>query len=284
MDAVSWIVIAVIVITLVMLLHRRFSPTMILLSSNIIIFAIMFVAFQNSYNFTLEELGFKPAMSYRGEEPWTLITSLFIHADISHLMFNMLFLMLIGFPLESMIGKRRFVAVFLVGGLIGTAAFEVAASDPLLLLVGCSGSISALLGAMIVLCPREKVSFFVGPFITNRFTIWVPAVLWIVMQSVLLAFDDSPVAYVAHIGGFAGGIATAWLVRPKYYYEYGGHKMYDIEPLKKLCVTKELKEAYECAEKAKDIRTKMMWIEVILNEIKNPSQDSYVEIDRRRYG
>ncbi|MCL1983949.1 MAG: rhomboid family intramembrane serine protease, partial [Methanomassiliicoccaceae archaeon] len=168
--------------------------------------------------------------------------------------------------------------------LIGTAVFEVVASDPLIMLVGCSGSISALLGAMIILCPREKVSFFVGPFITDRFTIWIPALLWIILQSVMLAFDDSPVAYVAHIGGFAGGIVTAWLVRPKYYYEYGGHKMYDIEPLKKLCVTKELKKAYEHAEKAKDIRTKMMWIEKILNEIKNPSRDSYVEIDRRRYG
>ncbi|MDR0791124.1 MAG: rhomboid family intramembrane serine protease, partial [Methanomassiliicoccaceae archaeon] len=172
MEMTSWAVIAIIAFTFVMLAWRRTSPTAVLLVSNTAIFAITLMAFNGFYNITLIELGFKTPLFFRGEELWTLITSMFLHADFMHLIFNMFFLILIGFPLESRMGRWRFIAVYLIGGVIGNIVFAVTEWDAniFLLLVGSSGAISALLGAMIMLYPKDKILFPLGPILTNQFS------------------------------------------------------------------------------------------------------------------
>ena len=277
MEVVSWSVIVVIAVAALMMVPRRTNATMVLAIANVVIFAVTEIGYYGSFNWSLYELGFDYSIAAEG--PWTLITSMFMHAVFFHLMFNMLFLIAIGIPLESRIGKARFIAIYMLGGMAGSVVFalvEMSASAAVIL-VGASGAISALLGAMIMLYPREKIMFFLGPLLTDRFSIMVPVLVWFSLQLILFVFDDSAVAYSAHLGGFAAGAAIAWVIRPRNA-PYTGS--YDISPLKALCTTHALEEMYDYAENARDAETRMIWTERILKDVRCPVCGSEIRIKK----
>jgi hypothetical protein len=162
----------------------------------------------------------------------------------------------------------------------GSAVFalvEMSASAAVIL-VGASGAISALLGAMIMLYPREKIMFFLGPLLTDRFSVIVPVLIWFSLQLVLLVFDgDSDVAYSDHLGGFAAGAAIAWVIRPR---NAPCTVSYDISPLKALCTTHALEEMYDYAENARDAETRMIWTERILKDVRCPVCGSEIRMKK----
>ena len=283
METVSWIAVAVIVIALVLLASKRYSPTMVLVISNVMIFAVMEIGYYGTYNWTLFELGLKSSYLFAGEEPWALVTSMFLHADFFHLIFNMLFLIAIGIPLEARIGRRRFIAVYFLGGIAGSIVFSIAEwnSAQFMILIGASGAISALLGAMLMLYPKDKITFFLGPLLTNRFSVWVPILVWFVLQVILFSFDDSPVAYTAHIGGFAAGMGIAWAVRPRAGKAYV--PAYDISALRPLCTTHSQKEMYGYAENARDDETRKIWVERILADVRCPVCGAAIKAKRKGF-
>jgi len=282
METVSWIAIAVIAATLMILFLRKYSPTMVLMASNAVIFSICIFG---NYDTLLFELSFKSEFSMFASEPWTIVTSMFMHADIMHLAFNMIFLFAIGMPLEQRIGKTRFIAIYLVGGMIGSLIFMIMELDPyiIVMLVGASGAISALMGAMLMLYPRDRITFFLGPVITNQFTVRTMILVWFALQLFLLAFDSSSaVAYTAHLGGFAAGAGIAWMIRP----QSGPDrpmKAQDISALKKLCTTPSLREMYNYAGSARDIETRNIWTERLLAEVRCPVCGSPIKKKRNGF-
>jgi membrane associated rhomboid family serine protease len=148
----------------------------------------------------------------------TILTSMFMHANLWHIGGNMLYLWVFGNNVEDRLGHVKFLFFYLTGGaaaafthILSTAGNPVMAAAPT---VGASGAIAAVLGAYLVLFPSARVVCLVplGCFIT---TVRVPAVvvllLWIGMQFVSVGFGgygaaSGGVAYWAHIGGFASGI------------------------------------------------------------------------------
>ena len=275
METASLAVLMITAVSLMTLFTRRFSPTTVLVISNMVIFALTeFVAGRKP----LYELGF----TIPGSEIWTLVTSMFLHAGFFHLMFNMLYLIAIGFPLESRIGRGRFTAVYLLGGIAGTlifAALEWSTASGFL--VGASGAISALLGAMIMLYPREKIMFFLGPLLTDRFSVQIPIMIWFALQLVFCMLDDSAIAYSAHLGGFAAGAAIAWVIRPNTQTERKHRR--DISSLRSLCTTYSLKEMYEYAENARDDETERLWAERILEEVMCPECGERIKMKRNGF-
>jgi membrane associated rhomboid family serine protease len=146
----------------------------------------------------------------------TVFTSMFLHGSFLHIFGNMLFLAIFGPNVEDAMSRPRFLAFYLLGGLVALAAqvaVSPASSAPTL---GASGAIAAVLGGYVLLHPRARVLTLV--FIVFFFTIVeLPAIvllgLWFVEQLWLgLAGLASPlsgsegVAYFAHIGGFAFGL------------------------------------------------------------------------------
>jgi len=284
METVSWLVLAMIASTFVMLALRRNNMTAILAFSNIAVSAAALIGYHGSFNITLFELGLKTAYLFELKEPWTLVTSMFLHADIFHLLFNILFLMAIGIPLESRIGKWRFLTIYLVGGIAGSMMFALIEwnTSVNIILVGASGAISALMGAMLILYPRERIMFFLGPLLTDRFSVYVPIMVWFGLQILLFSFDDSPVAYAAHLGGFVAGAGIAWAVRPRTDAAQQRMRMCDISPLRALCTTSSLREMYDYAENARDDETREIWTERMLEDVRCPVCGA--EIKRRRNG
>jgi len=138
--------------------------------------------------------------------PWTLLTSMFLHGDITHILFNMYVLFIFGPLLQSRIGAQRFLFVYLFSGIIAAVASSFIYSSAL----GASGAIMGMLGVVIVLMPRLKVLFF---FV-------IPMPLWvagIVIAGIDLvgAFNPSGIANVAHLVGMGCGIGYGFKLKEK---------------------------------------------------------------------
>ena len=154
-------------------------------------------------------------------------TSMFMHGGWVHFLGNMLFLWIFGNNVEDALGHVRFLLWYLAGGIAATAlqtfvtlrfGDDAAASIPN---IGASGAIAAVLGAYFILLPRASVltAIFLGFFF---FVQEVPAIfflgIWILLQlwegglGVLHPEQGGGVAFFAHIGGFAFGLLTVYLV------------------------------------------------------------------------
>jgi membrane associated rhomboid family serine protease len=143
----------------------------------------------------------------------TVLSSMFLHGGWAHIGFNMLFLWIFGNNVEDRLGRLRFAGFYLLGGASASAlqwAFDRSSDVPT---IGASGAIAAVLAGYLLLYPRAVVITLVG---------WIPVplpamlflVIWIVLQ-VLGAADGfgqvggaGGVAYFAHVGGFAFGLAA----------------------------------------------------------------------------
>jgi membrane associated rhomboid family serine protease len=147
-----------------------------------------------------------------------LLTSMFMHASILHIAGNMLFLWLFGNNVEDSMGPVRFLAFYVIGGLAALALQTAVQPHSLAPTVGASGAIAGVLGGYIVLYPRARVLTLV--LVVFFFTvIELPALvmlgLWFAEQAVFGAVGltdptggGGGVAYFAHVGGFAFGLAA----------------------------------------------------------------------------
>lgn len=149
----------------------------------------------------------------------TVLTSMFMHGGLLHLAGNMLFLWIFGSNVEDSMGRLRFVAFYLLGGVAAIAGQVVVGADAPVPLVGASGAIAGVIGGYLLLFPRARVLTII--FIVFFFTlVELPALvvlgLW-VAQQVLFGWlelttpaggEGGGVAYFAHIGGFVFGLLT----------------------------------------------------------------------------
>jgi membrane associated rhomboid family serine protease len=124
-------------------------------------------------------------------EYWRLITAAFLHASILHIAFNMLALWWFGAAVENYLGRGRFIGLYLVGGLAGSAGALIQA--PLTPVVGASGAIFAILGAMLILEWQTT-----GRLAGNAMTL--------IVINLALGFAIVNVSIGGHIGGLIGGI------------------------------------------------------------------------------
>jgi membrane associated rhomboid family serine protease len=157
----------------------------------------------------------------RGPSPiWlTLLTSMFMHGGWTHLGGNMLFLFIFGDNVEKAFGHLRYLAFYLVCGLVASLAQVYSGPDSVLPSLGASGAIAGVLAAYLVLFPANRVRVLLGYFVTT-----VPAVamigLWALIQlangfaATSMSAQTGGIAYMAHIGGFAAGLILAFVLRP----------------------------------------------------------------------
>lgn len=163
-----------------------------------------------------------PAQITRGEGSASLLTSVFLHGGLMHLGGNMLFLWIFGDNLEDEMGHLPFLAFYLASG-IGAGLIHVFAA-PLSQIptIGASGAIAGVMGGYLLLFPKARVDILIILIIFVRI-VTVPAALmlglWLAMQfigGIGADPDQGGIAYWAHAGGFAVGLALTlplWLLR-----------------------------------------------------------------------
>lgn len=148
----------------------------------------------------------------------TLFSSMFMHAGIMHLGGNMLYLWIFGDNVEDHLGKIKYLMLYLFSGLAATFSQYIFFADSNIPNLGASGAIAGVLGAYILFFPGQKVKVLVGQSVMAMQSILVIG-FWIMMQlmsgagSLYSTHDTGGVAYMAHIGGFAAGLAVAFLFR-----------------------------------------------------------------------
>ncbi|MEM6997715.1 MAG: rhomboid family intramembrane serine protease [Patescibacteria group bacterium] len=185
--------------------------TIALIVANILVFLLVNILLSSQLENTYDSYALVPDEITRGDELHTLLTSMFLHGGWLHIIGNMWFLFIFGDNLESELGRFRYLGLYLVSGLIASAAQILANPDSTVFHVGASGAIAGVMGAYILLYPNAKIDTLVTlGFYARRTTL--PALFmlgfWFVIQ-LISGFtsigESAGVAFWAHAGGFAAG-------------------------------------------------------------------------------
>jgi len=160
-------------------------------------------------------------------KPYTLLTSIFLHGGLIHLLVNLYFLKICGDNVEDRLGRRWFLLLFMAAGLGGSLTHGLLTTSQDIPALGASGAVSGILAAYVWFFPdvrlsllpfwwfivRAMLSKFPGrSWIHLRAMFYIP--IWLVAQFIMLAAGVSGVGFWAHIGGFAFGLGlTAWMAK-----------------------------------------------------------------------
>jgi len=203
--------------------------TAILLMANVLCFLAARCALDSLGTLAIDPFD-KFGLIPRHAVPFNFISYLFMHENVSHLLWNMGFLWLFGPSVEDAIGSLYFAGLYLGGGiaagLLNTSTVMLFATNQAVAytpLVGASGAVSAVLGVFAVRFYRSRIRIYWAPSALLGYSkvVWeAPAVaalgVWLVQNfvgAVISLIDParSGIAYWAHIGGFVFGVAVAQL-------------------------------------------------------------------------
>lgn len=171
--------------------------TIILVAACIAVFAM-----QNIANITDD---FVLVSSDVIQRPWTLVTAIFLHADLSHLAYNMFALLLFGSILENIIGSRRFIIVFFLSGITASIA-ALFFYDSVL---GASGAIFGIMGALAAIRPSMIVWVMGVPM-----PMIIAAAVWASLD-LLGFFSPTNIANASHLAGLISGLLVGLALRKK---------------------------------------------------------------------
>ena len=139
-------------------------------------------------------------------QPWTIVTYIFLHGNLSHIFSNIFSLILFGFILEKIVGSKNLLFVFFSAGILSGIASAFFYDS----VIGASGAIFGILGLLAVVRPKMVVLAFGIP---------IPMVIAVALWALLDlggAFYPSSIANIGHLAGLAGGIVIGLWLRPKY--------------------------------------------------------------------
>jgi len=175
------------------------TPIWVLIGINLLLFIVTLVV-----PTLILFLGLIPAGIL--DRPWTIITSVFLHGSIGHILANMITLYFLGRYLCALLGERKFLTVFFIGGILGNVLYLLL-GPPLSIAIGASGAVFALGGVLAVMRPRLRVFVFPIP---------VPLPLWAAVIGGFLIISFFPnVAWQAHLGGLAFGLTIGYFFRKR---------------------------------------------------------------------
>ncbi len=197
---------------------RRFAlVTLLIIVAN----AYVFLRELEAGNAFVRHWAVIPIRIVYGQHWITLITGTFLHAGWLHIAGNMVFLWAFGPVIEDAMGRFRFLIFYLAGGVVAMMAQVAGSPLSRIPCLGASGAIAAVMGAFIVLFPRDRIRSLVWILIIIRIT-YIPAALligvWFLIQllnvGMVATVQSGGVAYLAHVGGFLFGVVTARLWTP----------------------------------------------------------------------
>jgi membrane associated rhomboid family serine protease len=150
----------------------------------------------------------------------TILTAMFMHGSWMHIIGNMVFLWAFGPEIEDAMNPMRYLAFYLIGGVVAMCAQIAASPTSTIPNLGASGAIAAVMGAFLVTYPRDEIRSLLIIFIFVRVTM-IPAALligfWFLIQlfnaGSVATVQTGGVAYLAHVGGFIFGAAAARLFK-----------------------------------------------------------------------
>jgi membrane associated rhomboid family serine protease len=159
----------------------------------------------------------------------SLVSSMFLHGGLMHLGGNMLFLWIFGDNIELKFGRAKYLGIYLLWGIAAGLAHIVVDPVSSIPAVGASGAISGVLGAYLALFPKARImTFMMMGFFWRMLHIQARWFLpfWLIFQNILpfliggFGIAGGGVAYMAHIGGFAIGLAFGYMYKKTHSSEF----------------------------------------------------------------
>lgn len=189
---------------------RQPVVTYALIAVNVLIFLLLYANGGPQSDTALRNFGaLSPKLIQQGQW-WRLCTSMFLHAGITHIVFNMTSLFAVGTLAERLYGSAKFLAIYLGAGLIGSIVsfgYAVVSNNTDVLGVGASGAIFGVAGALVTV--RFQHSNVIPQSVRNRVS---SSILPLVALSLGLSYLTPHVDNSAHLGGLLGGMALSFLL------------------------------------------------------------------------
>jgi len=184
------------------------NPLWLLIIINFILFIVTTVSDSAFFN-----LGLIPDLL--SQKPWTLLTAMFVHSNFWHFFFNMVALFFFGGTLMQLVGRNRFLLAYFAGGIVGNVLFLLLNMSSAVILVGASGAVYAIAGALVVMIPNMRIALWgILPM-----PLWIFVIVFLGLLS-LPPFVDSDIAWQAHLGGLAAGLIFGFLFRRRIRYDF----------------------------------------------------------------
>jgi rhomboid protease GluP len=186
--------------------------TWVLLGVNVLMFAVETLMGGSDNGATLVMLGAKVNALIVMGQYWRLVTPMFLHIGIVHILVNGYALFVIGPEVEALYGYSRFLTLYLLSGVAGNVMSYAFTSG---LSAGASTALFGLIGAQLVFYYRQRDKL--GSFGQQR----LMNIVGIIVINVLFGMSNSGVDNFGHLGGLVGGALLGWLLCPVYEIEYG---------------------------------------------------------------
>lgn len=162
--------------------------------------------------------------------PWTLLTHMFVHTDVWHIVGNMLWLWLFGYILQDLTGNRKIFPIYIYGALAGAVAFILAynflpALKPALHVqsaIGASAGVMAIAAAVTTIAP----GFRIFPMLNGGIPIWVITILYLVIDLATIP-QGNPGGHIAHLAGALTGFLFVYSFRRGYDWSGWMNRAYD---------------------------------------------------------
>ena len=187
------------------------SPILLLIIVNLLVFIVTAIGPSLRTFLWLLPIGFL-------SQPWTILTSMFVHGTFWHIFANMITLYFFGMYLSRLVGNVKFLLVYFSGGILGNIFYIVLTilggifaisflGSPFIPAVGASGAVFALAGALVVMRPKLPVIIFPIP---------APIPLWVAVIGGFLILSFLPhIAWQAHLGGLVLGLIAGYIFRKR---------------------------------------------------------------------
>jgi len=274
------LVIGVIVAATLYAAWKQFSYSIVASAICVFTFMVMSVAGQNDLDAARSMIAFRPVDLTDPARIYTVLTSMFAHDNLLHLMFNVLGLIFIGMVFEQRIGPRPFILLFLLSGLAGTLVFAgIHWNNGMIPVLGASGAISGVLGAFARLYPNEKMSMFIMFVPLPPLRIWTIVGIFVLIQFLLIP-PSLRIAYEAHLGGLAAGILLAPALVKLPLSKRVKRAAISLSALRRLATTPELKTVLRRIEEESVPDVRSAWIEHFVSVARCPHCGSHLKASR----
>ncbi|MFP4142495.1 MAG: rhomboid family intramembrane serine protease [Thermoplasmata archaeon] len=281
----SYLIIAIIFAGLIYAFRSDMYLTQVLIIINMIIFILMLAGemyLAGIYNTVILDLagraifvGDPELLLVRGH---TFLTMMFIHGGIMHIFGNIIILFFIGIPLEDRVGKKWTFLFYIIAGLIATlgqylftwlqfafggAPFDVLTTPNL----GASGAVFGIMGSLVFLFPRDKITMIIPPLILPRVRVDLAVGAFIMIQTGIALFTGlGNTAHAAHFTGLAGGIILAYYAKKAGIVEKEKGPIRDYTKLKKLVDNEEKEKIYQKIIDADERDVKEAWSDHLIKK------------------
>ncbi|MGL5380889.1 rhomboid family intramembrane serine protease [Clostridium sp.] len=186
---------------------KEYKLTYFLMTVNILIYIISMIISRNIFDidaYTLIHLGAKVNELINEGQVWRLITSAFLHGGLTHILFNMFALKIVGTQVEKIYGIKKYAIIYFTSALGGSLLSYLFAPNSIS--VGASGAIFGLLGAMLVFAFKEKEN--IGKQFMNN-------ILQVIILNIVIGLTVSNIDNYGHLGGLIVGVIMSFLLFKK---------------------------------------------------------------------